>query len=59
LAARSWRASKGATLASMAAQGKRLANTASGWRMSIIWSKRERKKSGVDMGKSLRNLYLQ
>ena len=33
--------------ASISCQGMRLANTASGWRKSIIWSRRLRKKSSV------------
>ena len=44
---RSLRASSGATLASICCHGMRVASTASGWRRSIIWSSRARKKSGV------------
>lgn len=37
----------GATRASISCQGMREANTDSGWRRSIMWSMRERKKSSV------------
>ena len=44
-----WWASLGATAASITARGNRVASTASGCHWSIIWSKRERKKSPVDI----------
>ncbi len=45
-------ASLGATATSIEAHGSRVDNTASGCRKSIIWSSRERKKSGVLIVKS-------
>ena len=50
-----WWVSLGATATSIAAQGNRVDNTANGCRRSIIWSKRERKKSGVLILESPRN----
>jgi hypothetical protein len=41
------RAQRGAREVSISCHGKRLASTASGWRKSIIWSRRLRKKSSV------------
>ncbi|MCY1447574.1 hypothetical protein D9M71_642030 [compost metagenome] len=41
------RTSRWATRASISCQGMREDSTASGWRRSIIWSMRERKKSSV------------
>ena len=55
LAGLAWWASLGAIAASIEAHGSRVDNTASGCRKSIIWSSRERKKSGVLIVKSPRN----
>jgi hypothetical protein len=55
LAGYAWWASLGASAASIDVHGNRVASTASGCRRTIIWSSRERKKSGVLIIKSPRN----